>query len=67
MEEVEEVEEEDEDEEVEEEKDKDVEEDEDEDDGKEHQTIRQGEVVNISSENVDTMVANQPIVLSDLG
>jgi len=41
------------------------EEDEDEDDGKKPRTIGQGEMVNTSAENVDTMVDDQPIVLPE--
>jgi hypothetical protein len=43
----------------------DEEEDKDEDDGKEPQTIGQGEMVNTSAEDVDTMVEDQPIVLPE--
>jgi len=50
-----------------EEEDKDEEEDEDEDDGKEPWTIGQGEMVNTSADDVDTMVDDQPIVLSEQG
>jgi len=52
-------------EEDEEEKDVDEEKDEDEDDGKEPWTIGQGEIVNISADDVDLMVDNQPITLHD--
>jgi hypothetical protein len=57
--------EEDEKEEDEEEEDEDEEEDKNEDDGNEPWMIRQGEMVNTSPHNVDTMVDKQPIVLSD--
>jgi len=40
-------------------------EDEDEDDGKEPRTIRQGEMVNSSADDVDTMVNDQRIVLPE--
>jgi hypothetical protein len=43
------------------------EEDKDENDGKEPWMIGQGEMVNTSADNVDTMVANQPILLSEQG
>jgi len=43
--------------------DEDEEEDKDEDDGKEPRTIGQGEMVNTSADDVDTMVDDQPIVL----
>jgi len=43
--------------------DEDEEEDNDEDDGKEPRTIGQGEMVNTSADDVDTMVDDQPIVL----
>jgi hypothetical protein len=39
--------------------------DEDEDDGKEPRTIGQGEMVNTSADDVDTMVDDQPIVLPE--
>jgi len=42
-------------------------EDEVEDDGKEPQTISQGEMVNTSADDVDTMVDNQPLVLPEQG
>jgi len=42
-------------------------EEEDEDAGKEPQTISQGEMVNRSADDVDTMVDNQPIVLPEQG
>jgi len=45
--------------------DEDEEEDMDEDDGKEPQTIGQGEMVNTSADDVDTMVDDQPIVLPE--
>jgi len=48
-------------------KDKEEEEDKDEDDGKEPRTIGQGEVVNTSADDVDTMVDDQPIVLPEQG
>jgi len=57
--------EEDEEEEAEEEEDEDVEEDEGEDDGKEPWTIGQGEMVNTSADDVDTIVDNQHIVLPE--
>jgi hypothetical protein len=41
--------------------------DEDEDDGKEPRTIGQGEMVNTSADDVDTMVDDQPIVLPEQG
>jgi hypothetical protein len=41
------------------------EEDEDEDDGKEPQMIGQGEIINTSADDVDTMVDEQPIVLPE--
>jgi hypothetical protein len=49
----------------EEEVDEDEEEDKDEDDGKELQTIAQGEIVNTSADDVDTMVDDQRIVLPE--
>jgi hypothetical protein len=51
----------------EEEEEKDMEEDNDEDDGKEPRTIGQGEMVNTSADDVDTMVDNQPIVIPEQG
>ena len=57
-----------EDEQKEDQEDEEVDEDEDEDkndDGKEPWTIRQGEMVNTSADNVDTMVDDQPIVLPE--
>jgi hypothetical protein len=51
----------------EEEEDEDVEEDQDEDDDKEPRRIDQGELVNTSADNVDTMVDDQPIVLPEQG
>jgi len=42
-------------------------EDEDEDDGKEPRTISQGEIVNTSGNDVDTMVNDHPIMLPDKG
>jgi len=47
--------------------DEEEEEDEDEDDGKEPRTIGQGEMVNTSADNVDTMVDNQPIMRPEQG
>jgi len=58
-------EEEDEEEEDEEEEDEDEKEDEYEDDGKEPQTIGQGEMVNTSADGVDTMVDDQPMELPE--
>ena len=49
----------------EEEEDEDEDKNEDEDDGKEPWTIGQGEMVNTLADNVDTMVDNQPTVLSE--
>jgi len=49
----------------EEEVDEDEEENKDEDDGKEHRMIGQGEMVNTSADDVDTMVDNRPIVLPE--
>jgi hypothetical protein len=49
----------------EEEDEKEEEEEEDEDDGKEPRTIGQGEEVNTSTDDVDTMVDDQPHVLPD--
>jgi hypothetical protein len=46
---------------------KDEEEDEDEDDGKELWTIGQGERVNTSADDADTMVADEPTVLPEQG
>jgi hypothetical protein len=43
------------------------EEDKDDDDGKEPRTIGQGEMVNTSADDVDTMVDNQPILLPEQG
>jgi len=51
----------------EEEEDDNEEEDEDEDDGKEPRTIGQGEMVNSSADNADTMVDDQPMVLPEQG
>jgi len=48
-----------------EEEDEDEEHDEDEDDGKEPQTIGQGEMVITSADDIDTMVDDQPIVLPE--
>jgi len=56
-----------EDEEEVEEEDEDEEEDQDKDDGKEPQTLRHGEMVNTSADDVVTMVDNQPIVLPEQG
>ena len=42
-------------------------EDEDEDNGKEPRTIDQGEMVNTSADETDTMVDNQPTMLPDQG
>jgi len=50
-----------------EEEDEDEEEDKDGDDGKEHRTIAQGEIVNTSADDVDTMVDDQPFVLPEQG
>ena len=50
-----------------EEEDEDEEEDQDEDDGKEPQTIGQGEMVNTSADDVDTIIDDQPIVLPEQG
>ena len=50
-----------------EEEDTDEEEDKDVDDGKESRTIGQPGMVNISADDVDTMVDNQPIVLLEQG
>jgi hypothetical protein len=49
------------------EEDKDEEEEKDKDDGKEPRTIGQGEMLNTSADDVDTMVDNQPIVLPEHG
>ena len=51
----------------EEKEDEDEEEDDHKDDGKEHQMIGQGEMVNTSPDNVDTMVDNEAIVLYEQG
>jgi len=56
-----------EDEEEVEEEDEDEAEDKDEDDGKEPQTIGQGESVNTSADDVDTMVDDQQILLPEQG
>jgi hypothetical protein len=56
-----------EDQEVVQEEDEDEEENQDEDDGKEPRTLRQGEMVNTSAHDVDTMVDDQPIVLPEQG
>jgi hypothetical protein len=42
-------------------------EDQDEDDGKDPRTLGQGEVVNTSADDVDSIVGNQPIVLPEQG
>jgi hypothetical protein len=47
--------------------DEDEEEDEDEDNGKEPQTIGQGQMVNTSADDADTMVDDQPTVLPEEG
>jgi hypothetical protein len=47
--------------------DEDEEEDEDEDNGKEPRTIGQGEMVNPSADNANTMVHDQPTVLPEQG
>jgi len=60
-------EEEDEEKEDEEEEEEEEEEDKDEDDAKEPRTIGQGEMVNTSADDVDTMVDNQRIVLPNQG
>jgi hypothetical protein len=49
------------------EQEEDEEEEEDEDDGKEPQTIGQGEMVNTSADDVDTMVDDELIVLPEQG
>jgi len=56
-----------EDEEEEEEEDEDEEEDKDEDDGKEPRTIGQGEIVNTSADDANTMVDDEPTVLPEQG
>ena len=50
-----------------EEEDEDEEEDKDEDDGKEPRTIGQGEMVNTSADDADTMVDDEPTVLPEQG
>jgi len=50
-----------------EEEDENEEEDQDEDDGQEPRTLGQGDMVNTSADDVDTMVDNQPIVLPEQG
>jgi hypothetical protein len=45
--------------------DEDEDEDKDEDDGNQPQTIGQGEMVNASADDVDTMVGNQPMVVPE--
>jgi hypothetical protein len=55
------------DDEVEEDDQEEDEDEEDEDDGKEPRTIGQGVMVNTSSDDVDAMVDNQPIVLHEQG
>ena len=52
---------------VEEDEQEEDEEEEEEDDGKEPRTIGQGEMVNTSADDVDTMVDDQPIVLPEQG
>jgi hypothetical protein len=47
--------------------DEDEEEDKDEDDGKEPRTIGEGEMVNTSADDVDTMVDDRPIMLPEQG
>jgi len=47
--------------------DEDEDEDKDEDDGKEPQTIGEGEMVNISTDHVDSTVDDQPILLPEQG
>jgi len=47
--------------------DEDEEQDEDEDDGNEPRTIGQGEMVNLSADNVDTIIDDHPIVLPEQG
>jgi hypothetical protein len=59
--------EEEEDEEVEEDEDEDEEEDQDEDDGTDPRTLGQGEMVNTSADDVETIVDDQPIVLPEQG
>jgi hypothetical protein len=54
-------------EEEEEEEDEDKEKDKDEDDGKEPRMIGQGEIVNTSADDIDTMVDDQPIMLPEQG
>ena len=49
-----------------EEEDEDEEEDKDEDDGKEPWTIGQGEMVDISADDADTMVDDEPTVRGSL-
>jgi hypothetical protein len=44
-----------------------IEEEEDEDDGKEPRTFGQGEMVNTSADDVDTMVDDRPILLPEQG
>ena len=61
------VEEQDEKEEEEVDEDEEEDEDEDEDDGKEPRTIGQGEMVNTSADDADTMVDNQPTVRPEHG
>jgi len=51
----------------EEEEDEAEEEDQDEDDGKEPRTLGQGEMLDTSADDVDTMVEDQPIVLPEQG
>jgi hypothetical protein len=52
---------------VDEDEDEEEDEDEDEDNGKEPRTIGQGEMVNTSADDADTMVHNQPTVLPEQG
>jgi hypothetical protein len=52
---------------VEDDEQEEAEEEEDEDDGKEPRTIGQGEMVNTSSDDVDAMGDDQPIVLHEQG
>jgi len=54
-------------EEEEDEEDEDEEEDKDEDDGKEPRTFGQGEIINPSADDEDTMLDNQPILLPEQG
>jgi hypothetical protein len=54
-------------EEVHEEEDEDEEANKDDDDGKERRTIGQGEIVNTSAHDADTMVYDEPTVLPEQG